>query len=313
MGQRRAVRVLRFFVAGSVEERIMEVGAARRGGGAAPADAPARRGGVPRHDPHAHDLAGSIRADRQVLRQAELAVLFRAPALPAPADGAAAEESEEELLDADEYGGERAETEFAAALAALAAPGGSGAHAAAAAAFARGGPGAAPRRSKAGLAAARAAAAAAAAEVVIDVGPLGRPRSAQQEAPTPPRRQAAEVDLAADEPIGSGSGGGSGSGAAPAAARRAPGGRLSPADAEMMIDVGPLGPLRPAPAPAPKPKPKSAPKPAPAHRAPAPAPPAALQAAHLAGGAPAEGGRPRRAAAKRDYAALEDGAGRGDE
>ncbi|GAB4812994.1 hypothetical protein N2152v2_000040 [Parachlorella kessleri] len=87
MGQTRSVTVKRFFVKGSVEERIMEVVQSRQhnaggGSGAAGADeAPSRRN---RTNVHMQEVAGSLQADRQQLRVSELEILFKDPAFPPP-------------------------------------------------------------------------------------------------------------------------------------------------------------------------------------------------------------------------------------
>ncbi|KAI7843193.1 hypothetical protein COHA_003176 [Chlorella ohadii] len=99
MGQKREVTVKKFYVKGSVEERIMEVVKQRQeavggaGGAAAAAAAgedveleglPGRRGrGGERTNVRVQDLVGSIHADRQQLRVSELEVLFQPPAVAA--------------------------------------------------------------------------------------------------------------------------------------------------------------------------------------------------------------------------------------
>ncbi|KAK9824040.1 hypothetical protein WJX72_007212 [[Myrmecia] bisecta] len=81
MGQARRVVVKKFYVKGSIEERIMEMVKQRRegtGAAAEPEVAAGARGGARRTN-EAADLAGSLKSDRQMLKLAELDLLFRAP------------------------------------------------------------------------------------------------------------------------------------------------------------------------------------------------------------------------------------------
>jgi hypothetical protein len=92
MGQRREVKVLRFYVKGSVEEQIMEVVKIRQNGiaGASAANA---INGIDEDDYRrrnnrsairVEDQAGSIKEDKQNLRMSELQKLFKAPEFSAP-------------------------------------------------------------------------------------------------------------------------------------------------------------------------------------------------------------------------------------
>jgi superfamily II DNA/RNA helicase len=112
MGQRREVKVVRFYVKGSVEEQIMEVVKIRQTGvaGAAAAnannddqDAPGRRG---QYRPHirVEDQAGSIKEDKQNLRLNELQALFKTPEFPPPREDEGLSEDDEPMPDAGEYG-----------------------------------------------------------------------------------------------------------------------------------------------------------------------------------------------------------------
>ena len=81
MGQTRPVTVLRLFVKDSVEERINTLNAQRLAGGAkagsaAMDDLLAAKGKGGKNKLLVGEIAGAIREDKQVLRLAELEVLF---------------------------------------------------------------------------------------------------------------------------------------------------------------------------------------------------------------------------------------------
>ncbi|KAI3434920.1 hypothetical protein D9Q98_002974 [Chlorella vulgaris] len=120
MGQKNCVTVKKFYVKGSVEERIMEVvkqrkeavgGAATAAGSAASTAAAAAemddeelhaaafgrgRGGHGRSNVRMQDLVGSIQTDRQNLRVGELEILFQEPDLGDPRVPEPESEEEEE-------------------------------------------------------------------------------------------------------------------------------------------------------------------------------------------------------------------------
>jgi len=110
MGQRRPVKVMRFYVQGSVEERIREVVKQRMAGAAAPSTAPAWESAYDersRSKIRTQDVAGSIQADKQNLRLSELQVLFKDPVFPPPRVPEPPSEDEDdqpaEPLDAMDY------------------------------------------------------------------------------------------------------------------------------------------------------------------------------------------------------------------
>ena len=135
MGQRREVKVVRFYVKGSVEEQIMEV-VKRRHTGVAGAAAANANGGASgsggagpsrimydsdeeryrqRHRPHirVEDQAGSIKEDKQNLRLSELQALFKTPEFPEPrGDEALSEEEEDEVMRDATAGGQEEEDEM---------------------------------------------------------------------------------------------------------------------------------------------------------------------------------------------------------
>ncbi|KAK9830036.1 hypothetical protein WJX72_009324 [[Myrmecia] bisecta] len=84
MGQTREVVVKRFYVKGSIEERIMEMVKQRREGNPGAYVMPEYTSTAAARRANATDLAGSLKADRQNLKQAELELLFRDPTFPPP-------------------------------------------------------------------------------------------------------------------------------------------------------------------------------------------------------------------------------------
>ncbi|KAL4518653.1 hypothetical protein Ndes2437B_g00741 [Nannochloris sp. 'desiccata'] len=112
MGQRREVKVVRFYVKGSVEEQIMEVVKVRQTGVAGAAAAANANNDNSGEDPFDHrqqyrphirveDQAGSIKEDKQNLRLNELQALFKAPEFPEPReDEGLSEDEDEPMIDA---------------------------------------------------------------------------------------------------------------------------------------------------------------------------------------------------------------------
>ncbi|GIL83947.1 hypothetical protein Vretimale_10963 [Volvox reticuliferus] len=91
MGQQRHVIVKRFFVKGSVEERIMEVVRLRRSAGGGDNDGSAGAGAVANHRTFGEGAAVAASSLQQNLRISELDLMFREPEFPAAdADGAGA-------------------------------------------------------------------------------------------------------------------------------------------------------------------------------------------------------------------------------
>ena len=102
MGQQREVKVLRFFVKGSVEEQIMEVVKARQGnvaGGSAAAlaasDEDHPRARFNNRHIRVEDQAGSIKEDKQNLRLSELQILFKTPEFPPPRENESLSDDED--------------------------------------------------------------------------------------------------------------------------------------------------------------------------------------------------------------------------
>lgn len=112
MGQQREVKVVRFYVQGSVEEQIMKVvkirqtgvaGAAAAANGANTSDEERWMNRVYRPDVRVEDQAGSIKADKQNLRLNELQALFKAPEFPEPREDDGLTDEDEPMLDAVDY------------------------------------------------------------------------------------------------------------------------------------------------------------------------------------------------------------------
>ncbi|KAK9824581.1 hypothetical protein WJX72_011480 [[Myrmecia] bisecta] len=85
MGQARPVTVKRFFIKGSIEERIMEVVKERREGTILSRQF-GIRGASALRAASADDMPGNLQADRQLLRQHELNRLYMDPVFPAAPD-----------------------------------------------------------------------------------------------------------------------------------------------------------------------------------------------------------------------------------